>query len=267
VVILVSDKIPAYQQVADEVAKRIPNRSSVLYLSPGADARKQRQALYQDSAYQQFVAIGLAAAKEARAKAGKEDEIVFCQVFNYQDFDLVSPRSKGVGALPGSFSMFASWRKLSPTLKQVGVITGPGLEDVINSASLEAARLDIELIHKVVASDKEVLFEYKQMAPGVQGLWLMPDNRVLSGRIIKEMMSYSVRNGKQVVVFNDSLLRLGGLLSLSSSKKEIAEKVVKRLDEAYRGKDVPGPDLLPLEDGDLRINTVVAKRYRLNMSE
>jgi hypothetical protein len=109
-----------------------------------------------------------------------------------------------------------------------------------------------------------MLFEYKQMAPLLQGLWLLPDNRVLSGRIIKEVMSFSVRNSKQVAVFNDDILRLGGFLSVTSRPEEIAAKVAQRLDEAYRGKGVPGPDLLLLQEGDIQVNAIVAKRYNVN---
>lgn len=267
VVVLVSEAIPAYQEVADELHMLLEKRASVVVLSGKRSARRQQLEQLKKPEYQQFVAIGLAAAKQARAIVGDEDEVVFCQVFNYQDFDLVGPRSKGVGALPGSLAMFATWRKMSPSLQHVAVLTGAGLEEEIQRARREAKRVGIELHHIVVASDKEVLFAYKSLAPTIQGLWLLPDNRVLSGRVIREMMSFSVRHGKQVVVFNDSLLRLGGVLSLSARKSEIAKKVVQRLDDAYQGRGVPGPELMPLEDGDLSINTVAAKRYRLNLPQ
>jgi ABC-type uncharacterized transport system substrate-binding protein len=153
---------------------------------------------------------------------------------------------------------------MSPTVKEVGVITGSGLETVIAAARREAAARGIALRHQVVGNDKELLFSYKQMAASVQGLWLLPDNRVLSGRIIKEVMAFSVRNSKQVAVFSDDLLALGGLLSITSRSEEIAAKVVQRLQEAYRGKGVPGPDLLLLEEGDIKINAIVAKRYTSN---
>jgi hypothetical protein len=267
VVILVSEAIPAYQQVADELVKLLPERSTVLYLSPEVRARTQLTSLLKRAEYQQFVAIGLAAAREAKALAGREDELIFCQVFNYQDYELVGSRAKGVGALPGTAAMYATWSKMSPELKNVGVITGPGLEDVIAAASSVAAGHGIQLQHKVVNTDKEMLFEYKQMASAIQGLWLLPDNRVLSGRIIKEVMSFSVRNSIQVAVFSDDILRLGGLLSVTARSEEIAAKVALRLQEAYRGKGVPGPALLLLEDGDIQVNAAAIKRYNLNYSE
>ncbi len=267
VVVLVSEAIPAYQQVAAELEKRLSKRATVVYLSAEVKGRKQLSALLKKPEYQQFVAIGLAAAKEARLLAGGEDELIFCQVFNYQGHNLVGPRAKGVGALPGTVAMFSTWSKMSPALKSVGVITGPGLDEMIAAATNEAAKHGIQLQHKVVNTDKELLFEYKQMAPSIQGLWLLPDNRVLSGRTIKELMSFSVRNAKQVVVFSNAILRLGGLLSVTARSDEIAAKVIERLQDAYKGKGVPGPDLVQLEDGVIQINRVAAKRYNMKHVE
>ncbi len=265
--ILVSEAIPAYQQVAEALVSHFPKRSTVVQLSTDSAERQQLVALLKKSEYQQFVAIGLAAAKEAKQVAGSEDEVVFCQVFNYQDHHLVGPRYKGVGALPGTAAMFARWREVSPTLQSVAVITGPGLESELQLARAMALQHGITLQHRVVNTDKEMLFEYKQMASLVQGLWLLPDNRVLSGRTIKELMSFSVRNSKQVAVFNESILRLGGLLSVTSRPEEIASRVAQRLHEAQREEGIPGPALRLLEDGDIQINAIVAKRYNAHYSE
>jgi ABC-type uncharacterized transport system substrate-binding protein len=267
VVILVSRDIPAYQQVADELKRLVKKRATVVSLSAGIKAHKQLSALLKKPEYQQFVAIGLTAAKEAKRLAGREDEVVFCQVFNYQDYNLIGSRAKGIGALPGTSEMFITWSRMSPALNRVGVITGPGLENVIAAAANEASKHGIELQHKVVSTDKELLFEYKQMAPRLQGLWLLPDNRVLSGRIIKEVMSFSVRNTKQVAVFSEAILGLGGLLSVTTRPDEIAAKVAQRLREAFKGKGVPGPDMVLLEGGNIEVNRIVAKRYNLKYSE
>jgi len=261
VVILISEEIPAYRQVADGVANGVGKRATVVAVGADEVARKKLIALLRKPEYQQFVAIGLDAAKVAKEMASDEDEVIFCQIFNYKDHNLLGPRAKGVAALPSSAELFAAWVRIAPNLKVVGVITGPGIEEVIAEAEVQAKRHGITLRHKVVNSDKELLFEYKQMAPTLQGLWLLPDNRVLSGRSIRELMTFSVRNSKQVAVFSDSLLRLGGLLSVTSSEDEIVAKVLRRLDEAYRANGVPGPDLMMLDQARLEINTIAAKRY------
>lgn len=265
IIILVSEAIPAYQLVADELKKQFPKRSTIVYLSKDLKEREQLISLLKKPHYQQFVAIGLDAAKEAKGLTGREDELIFCQVFNYQNYQLVGPAAKGVESLPGTADMFARWSAMSPALKSVVVITGSGMEDYITAATQVAAKSGIELSHRVVSTDKELLFVYKQVAPGVQGLWLLPDNRVLSGRTIRELMTFSVRNAKQVVVFNESLLRLGGLMSVTTRPEEIARKVAQRLRAAVEVKGVPGPDLLPLDDAEIKVNKVAARRYNIKL--
>lgn len=267
VVVMVSEAIPAYEEVADELVKRLPGTTTVVELAREGKEREQQRKLMRHNAYQQFVAIGLEAAREAGKVAGREDEVVFCQVFDYTRHGIAGPMSKGVGALPGSKELFQRWSAMSPGLKRVAVLTGKGLDAVINEAKRQAKEQGIELMHRVVNTDKELLFEYKTLAPSVQGLWLLPDNRVLSGRTIRELMSFSVRNTKQVVVFSDEILRLGAVMSLSSSSEEIAVKVKQRLDEAYRVKGFPGPELLLLEQGEIKVNRIAAKRYNLKVTE
>lgn len=264
VVILISEAIPPYTKVAKELLQQLPQEPTVLYLNHGGQVDEELNDILKQSKYQQIVAVGLKAAMEAKRLAGMEDEVIFCQVFNYQDYRLTGPRSKGVGAVPGTRSLFASWRKMSPELKQVVVITGSGMEEVVMSAEAVAAEHGVVLRHQVVNNDKELLFEYKRMAPQIQGLWLLPDNRVLSGNAIRELLMFSVRNGKQVAVFSDELLRLGGLLSVSARPSEIAEKVIQRLQGARGEAGVPGPELLLLEDGDIQVNHIVARRFGID---
>lgn len=264
VTILVSEAIPAYQQVADELMRRLSKRAQVITLDKEERSSAERIGALRRDEYQQFVAIGIDAAQQVKQLAGAEDEVIFCQIFNYQDYDLVGPRSKGVAAWPGTAVLFSRWSKMSPGLKRVGVFTAPGLEVIIEAATREARKYGITLVHRVVDSDKELLFQYKQLAPSLQGLWLLPDNRVLSGRTIKELMSFSIRNRLQVAVFSEVLLRLGGLISITTSEKEIAEKVVGRLQAALNSDGVPGADLMLLQQGIVTVNPVIAKRYNLN---
>ena len=42
------------------------------------------------------------------------------------------------------------------------------------------------------------------MTHAIDGLWLLPDNRILSPDVVREMMSYSAKHKKQVVVFGNN---------------------------------------------------------------
>lgn len=261
VAILVSKDIPAYSQVSSELAKHLNQRHNTYWLD--GDPVKNDEVIdrIQRSEHVQVVAIGLRAARAAQKLSGKQ--VIFCQVFNYQDYQLVAPSMKGVSVLPQPSEQFRIWKTLAPGLHRVAVITGPNLEPLVSQARAAADAYGIELLHEVVGSDKELLHAFKRLISQTQGLWLLPDNRVLSGGVIRTVMAYSVREGKQVLVFTPALLETGGLLSIKNSESDVAVHVLTRLRQAYGRKSVPGPDLAPLTKAMFQINARMAQHLGL----
>ncbi|MBI5783721.1 MAG: hypothetical protein HZA69_08255 [Gammaproteobacteria bacterium] len=260
IAILLSDRSPAFVGVQREIEKRYSQRIENYYLGNNEDAYSAVQKKIQSSDISQVVAIGLPAAQVARGLSGKH--VVFCQVFNYEDTDLVTSWMKGVAATPPANEQFRVWKLLSPQLKKVGVITGRNLRGLMDDARTAARENGLELVHFEARSDKETLYAYKQLVPKIQGLWLVPDNRVLSRDVIRDVMAHSVREGKQVAVFSHQLLELGGLLSAESSYPDIAERVLERAERMHKEADVP---VTPLTRATIRINTVMAKRLNLRI--
>jgi hypothetical protein len=261
VAVVVSMDIPAYNDVAERLQQILGPRATRYALGAGTRAELER------SAPEQIVAIGLEAALLARPLAGEHRTVVFCQVFNHMEHDLISPRSHGVGLLPSYRETFAVWKGLAPTLHRVAVFTGAGLDDMLRPAIAEAERQGISLEHHSVSSDKEFLYQYKRLGAQVDGLWLLPDNRILSRNAIQDAMSFSLRNGKQVAVFSEQLLSIGGLFSVTSNPDEIAAKVASRLAEATAPGAADAPGLVFLEQAVVRINPVIAQRFHLPVPE
>jgi ABC-type uncharacterized transport system substrate-binding protein len=262
VVILVSDDIAAYSQVAQALAKHLGQRGIVRYLKGSQLENMKMLAAYKDDKHKQFVSIGLNASVTAKSLA--DSQVVFCQVFNYQDYGLLTDRHKGVSMVPIS-KTFGTWRALAPGITDIGVISGPGLEDMMQTAKSAAKKFGVTLHHKTVNSDKEYQFAYKEMADEVQGYWLLPDNRVLSGSMLSDVMTFSVRNSKQVAVFSEELLNLGGLFSITSDPQDIAQQVLERLEQAQKNETIPGADIAYLDKAVVRINSVMAQRLNLKI--
>jgi len=262
VIVLVSEDIAAYSDVAEALAKKLGQRGTIHYLQGSLFDNMRALAAYGDDKNKQFVSIGLNAS--VMAKSLEDSQVVFCQVFNYQDYSLLTDRHKGVSMVPISRT-FATWRALAPGITDIGVITGAGLDDMIRTANSVAKKYGVMLHHVAVNSDKEYQFAFKEMAGSVQGYWLLPDNRVLSGSILREVMTFSVRNGKQVAVFSDELLNLGGLFSISSDPENIAQQVFERLEQAQNLDTIPGADISYLDRAILRINSVMAQRFNLKI--
>ncbi len=263
VVILVSENIPAYSSVATALTRQLGREATLRYMSGNALENTKMVAAYKDDEQRQIVSIGLKAS--IAAKALTKRRVVFCQVFNYQDYELVTATHKGVSMVPSISKTFSIWRTLAPDTKDIGVITGPGFDDTIQIAR-EAAKTHGFILHyEVVKSDKEYQYAYKQLADKVQGYWLLPDNRVLSRNVLRDVMAFSVSNSKQVVVFSDELLNLGGLFSTTADYRDIAQQVLERLNQAANHNPIPGPDLAHLDKLILRVNGVMADRLNLTV--
>jgi ABC-type uncharacterized transport system substrate-binding protein len=264
-VILVSENIPAYNKVAKALAKKIGERVNIRYLGGGPLENIKMLAAYQDDEHKQFVSIGLDASVAAKILVDKQ--VVFCQVFNYQDYGLLTAKHKGVSMMPSMSRTFSDWRAFAPDITDIGIITGPGFEDMIQVAKAAARSYGITLHHAAVNSDKEYQYVYKEMANKVQGYWVLPDNRVLSGNVLRDVITFSVHNSKQVAVFSEELLDLGGLFSATSDPQDIAQQVFSRLEQARDKEEIPGPDITYLDKAILRINPVMAQRLNLSIPE
>lgn len=263
VVILASEDIPAYSKVANAIAKQLGRRASIHYLTGSQLENIRAVAKLKNEENTQIVSIGLNASIAAKSLSNKQ--VIFCQVYNHQDYGLLTPKHKGVSMLPSLPKTFSTWRSLSPAVIDIGVISGPGFDDVIQTARNSAKVYGFRLHHKTVNSDKEYQYAYKSMSKKVQGYWLLPDNRVLSEHILRDIITFSVRNSKQVVVFSDELLKLGGLFSVSSDYQDIAQQVVDRLEQAASTSVVPGPDIVYLDKLNLRINSVMAQNLGMEI--
>ena len=99
IAILLSADIGTYEGIADQIVQRGANSHYEIFSLEGGNAKSELiTAEMEKFSPDKIVAIGLSAAKWSRQFASKS--MVFCQVFNYQDHDLLSNGSKGVKLLP-----------------------------------------------------------------------------------------------------------------------------------------------------------------------
>jgi len=89
--------------------------------------------------------------------------VIFSQVFNHQDHDLLNKNSRGVAAIPPLDAQLAAWKKIDPTLVRVGVIIGEGHDELIERAHRAAEHHEIELRVQITRSDQETLYFFRRM--------------------------------------------------------------------------------------------------------
>jgi ABC-type uncharacterized transport system substrate-binding protein len=249
--ILLTNLQPAYASVAEELEKLF--EQYVIYdLSDlsGPPVSVLRQINDSDSGA--VIAIGLRAARSAIAMSNTP--VVFSQVFNHQDHDLLGENSRGIAALAPLDAQIAAWKKIDPTVARIGVIVGEGHDGLLAEAEAAAARHDVELLVKIARSDQETLYLFKRMVRDVDGYWMFPDNRVLSARILQEMLDEANRQSVHVVVPNESLLDMGAAISMSTVASDIAATIVQVVRRIHAGKIDLVPPLSSLSEVRIATN-------------
>ncbi len=259
VAIVYAENVPLYRRIAERLAARIHGRAQVIPLHNATLPPKELQI----ADYDQVVAIGVRAARGISELPAKQ--LIFCQVFNYRDYGLTGDNVLGVSMLPPAQTQFQAWKRLAPDLKRIGVITGPGHEGLIEQARTAARGLGMELVNRIAHSDKETLFEFKRLVPDIDGIWLLPDERILSHRVLRELMTYSTQHRIQVVAFTPDLLRYGAVMSASGVESDIVNQLLMALEESA---EHPGGSfqLLPLTKARVETNASLLRQlgYSLN---
>ena len=128
-----------------------------------------------------------------------------------------------------------------------------GRDELIAEAKRAAERQRIDLRVLVARSDQETMYLFRRMIRDIDGFWLFPDNRILSTRVLRDMLDEANRLRVPVAVPNDSMLAMGGTLSLSTVAADIADTIVSVIRKIHAGKiDLAAP-ITPLSE--IRVTT------------
>jgi hypothetical protein len=257
VAIVLSSREAAYEDVADELGRRLGN-VAIYDLDDRSQPPVVAFGLINDSRTDAVVAIGLRAARSSVALA--QVPVVFSQVFNYQDYGLVTDTSRGVSALAPLDAHLDAWKKLDPTLARVGVIVGAGHEALLTEAEIAAQKHGVELQVRQAASDQETLYHFKRMIHEIDGFWLFPDNRILSPRVLTEILQQANRRHVPVAVSNDGMLQMGAAISVSTVAADIAATIVKVLERIRAGEIDALPPLTQLSEVRVATNEALLRR-------
>ena len=260
VAVVVTSQQPAYAGVAAELSSVLEDHS--LYdLSDRSQSVRQVFEKIEAEKATAVVAIGLRAALVAKNLS--QVPVVFCQVFNIEDNELVADQRKGIASIPPLDMQLKAWLEIDPDLKNIGAILGEGHDALIDEAMAAATAAGVKLHYRVVGSDRETLYVFNRLIPDIDGFLLFPDNRVLSRDVLREMLNYASRHRVQVAMFNDSLLPLGGTFSASAVSSDIAASVVVVLDKLARGEGGAVPDISPLHEIQIHTNDALVRQYGL----
>lgn len=245
IAIVLSDRTPAFENVATELGRLVDDH--LLYnLSDKSLAPPEVFGRIAELQAKVVIAIGLVATREAILRSSVP--VVFCQVFNISASQDTTVPVRGVTSTPPLSEQIAAWKQINPELKVVGAILGPGHESLIAEAQQAAADHDVIFHHRLASSDRETLFTFHRMAPGLDGFWLFPDNRVLSVGILQDMLAYAARHDVDIAVFNHALLDMGATLSATTVDADVAATTLSVASRILRGEIEGVPWMTPLTE-------------------
>jgi ABC-type uncharacterized transport system substrate-binding protein len=165
---------------------------------------------------------------------------------------------RGVAAMPPPALQFAAWAEVDPGLERIGLITGAAFAAAVPDAEQAAAGIGAELVHRVSTSDLETLYLFRRLAPAIDGLWLAPDSEILSPVVIDAVLKLAAELKIGVLVFSESLLDRGGLISVGAPAEHVAETVVDAIRRIRSGRADTLPAEIPLQKAAVRVNARVA---------
>jgi ABC-type uncharacterized transport system substrate-binding protein len=223
---------------------------------PLVEALRKRPALT-------VVAVGLAASRIARDQfAGP---VVFAQVFNHQELQVPGRNIRGVAATPPLDLQLREWKKFDPQLHRVGIIVSKANANLIVPAEAAGKSAAVTVKSEISDSDLATLYLFKRLAPQIDGLWLLPDDRILSPAVLRDLLTYALSQGVRVCVFSDALLQWGAFMSATPTSTDVARNVRRILDDVTSSSSPTPPGLTPLSEMSISVNRQVAERLRLTM--
>lgn len=257
VAIVLASREPAYEAVVTELGKHLDDYA-IYDLTDKSQPPETAFRRINDENALAVVAVGLRAARAAVMLSQRP--VVFSQVFNYSKSGLLTDNSRGVAAIAPLDAQLAAWKELDPGINEIGFIIGDGHERLIDAATLAALEQGINLIVRVSHSDQETLYFYRRMVADIDGFWMMPDNRILSARVIREILDDAHRRNVAVVVSHDAMLPMGAAISFTTSASNIAETIVSVLQKIHTDGIASVPELTELSEIRVRTNDAVLRK-------
>lgn len=112
-------------------------------------------------------------------------------------------------------------KQLGPQIKRIGVIYSRARTgSLVRRAQVVAREEGLELVTREITSAKDVVSALESFQDGIDALWIVPDETVLSQAVIQQMLLFSYRRKIPVLGLSDRHAQMGALFALSFASGE-----------------------------------------------
>lgn len=194
-------------------------------------SRRSTTSLFDDLQRQQpdsVIALGASALKLAARLKGAD--VVYAGVLNPDGVH------RGVQALPPFAMQLDHWRSIAPGLHRIGVIGSRVSRQRIEEIASACEAAGVQLDHREVSSDREMLLAFRSMLPHIDGFVLLPDPEILSPEVIRRTINHGVVNDLQILVYSPFMYELGASLFVETEPVDVALQVIALLESKDSGR-------------------------------
>lgn len=258
VVVLATGYSQHEKHLQEAVKNALGERGEMLRIQSAGDSMREITLRLSSNKYSAVVVLDNGAMQLSRKLENRH--IYFGQIFDYRLAEQMGERFRGVSIVPDAKPVFQILRSLDNRPKTIGIIAGPNLQPMIQLIEQQARQFDYRIVFRQVTNDREFLYQAKRVAKDADIYWLLPDSRVLSGTVIKQFMRWAVKEGKPVISFTPSLLKLGALMSVKVNDDSVAAEIRQLLVTDLRGAGKNHPEMRYVKDISVHISRLSAER-------
>lgn len=244
VAVLMSASVEEYDEAVRGFKSAAPNQALTLYDMDG-DLERGRKLLDEiDSRLKPdlVVAVGIWALR-AVVNRPPSAPVVFAMVLNPPS--VISPDARNItGASLNVPVEQQMWLFKQLGVKRIGVIYNPAKTGYLVRRAQAVARDDgIEFVTREVNAPKDAIGAIDSIQDGVDGLWLVPDETVLSQTVVDHMLLLSYRRKLPLLGVSARHAQMGALFAMSfASGEDIGRQAGELAQAILRGRavaDVP----------------------------
>lgn len=268
IAILKSADIGYYDEAVQGFRSALPPRTTVKEYSLGGSVARGREIgqTLRASPPDLVFAVGLKAAMAAKLEI-LDTPVVFCLVLNPETHGLPAPNMTGILMKVPVDRQLQTLRTLVPEARRIGLLYS---EDKSGGFVAEAQRLagqkGLELLAVPVASREDVPPALRSLLPRIQGLWLIPDQTVVTDSSIPFLLQSSLDAKVPLITFSSTLVQQGALGGLVVNAWDVGQQAGRLAGTKLRGDRPAGGSLVEPESAQLALNLHTAEYLGLSPS-
>jgi len=163
---------------------------------------------------------------------------------------------------------FRLFKQLGPHVKRIGVIYNSARTGYLVKRAQAVAREEgLELVTRPITSPKEVVAALESLQDGIDALWILPDETILSQAVIQQMLLFSYRRKIPVLGLSDRHAQMGAVFALSfASGLDIGRQAGELAHAILAGRAVADVPYTTARKVDLTVNLKAAQKLGLENS-